>query len=138
MRLRRRAEHPWRIVAAAVVLVPVACSSSSSSDGAADAGDAYVRDPAKNCVKPGSPGNEKGIGAYCEPGGAPCVGDAGSLLVCTGGFPGVPDTAWFCTRGCTVDQDCGTDAFCLSNSLGTGCVPRSCLPADAGVDAAND
>ena len=141
-------EHVRRLVCAVAVACIAACSSSSSDSGAttdattdtASGGDvADVRDPSKNCVPPGATGNDKGVGAYCEPGdaGIPCDKESGSVI-CTGNVPGVPDDAWFCTRPCTHDTDCGANAFCVTNpDFGTGCVPAACLPADAGVDASS-
>src|SRR5687767_11181700 len=35
------------------------------------------RDPNANCVKPGTPNNERGIGGYCESGPVDCVYEAG-------------------------------------------------------------
>ena len=132
----------WRIGCAVAFVSGAACSSSSDGGGGgtdattgdgSDANLTDVRDPSKNCVPPGAKGNDKGVGAYCEPGdaGVPCDKEAGSPI-CTGAIDGVPDTAWFCTRPCTTDADCGTDASCVANPLGTGCVPKSCLPPDGG------
>jgi hypothetical protein len=155
MRPRHRLEHVRRWVCAILLVglfvAGASCSSSSGGtngagtdatiDGNADDGTgdvADVRDPSKNCVPPGATGNEKGVGAYCEPGdaGVPCDKEAGSPI-CTGAIDGVPDTAWFCTRPCSKDTDCGTNAFCVTNPLGTGCVPAACLGDDAGVDASS-
>ena len=53
----------------ALVLLAGGCSSSSNTDGGVDGAteDAGVpRDPNKNCVKPGTPNNELGVGGYCD------------------------------------------------------------------------
>ena len=91
-------------------------------------------------MKPGSPGNAFGVGAYCAPDGPSCSNDAG-FLICTAGVPNVPDDAWFCTRPCKADVDCGGDgALCVHDPVrGTGCVPATCLPQsarDGGADVA--
>src|SRR4051812_2230027 len=65
----------------------------AGSGGGAGTG---VHDPSKNCVKPGTTGNEKGIGRYCTSSGE-CVSPTGGFLVCSGDVPGTPLDAWFCT-----------------------------------------
>jgi hypothetical protein len=125
-----------------------ACSSSSPApagttddSGAADQGapDAYVVSP-NNCVQPGATGNEKGIGAYCTPGqgigdsGNECPSIDGGILVCSGSF-GAPNNEVFCTTPCNTTQDCGSNAVCVANPLGTGCAPIQCIPADASFDS---
>lgn len=146
MRPRHRLEHVGRVFCAVAWACATACSSSSGGsngpsdatiDAATDSGSGDTRDPSKNCVPPGALGNEQGVGAYCEPAdaGVPCDKET-TARICTADVPGVPDDAWFCTRPCSKDSDCGSNAFCISNpEFGTGCVPAACLPADAGVDA---
>jgi hypothetical protein len=118
------------------------CSSTSTPD-AADSGaddaaatDTSTRDPSKNCVKPGTPNNENGIGGYCEPGTSQCVTDAG-IRLCTGAFD-APDDAWFCTKPCVDDPECGSGAYCDHDPRGSGCTPNICgNPPDAGSDSAS-
>lgn len=127
-------------------LLLVACSSSSAT-GPTDASTsspkdvANERDPQKNCIKPGTPNNDKGLGGYCEPGDYSCVSDVGVAL-CTGMF-GAPDDQWFCTKGCLGDDDCGKGMYCdKSDPRGSGCVPNVCgtppSASDAGLDAHHD
>jgi hypothetical protein len=95
--------------------------------------DATRRDPQANCVKPGTPGNERGIGAYCEKGTGECTSDSGLNRFCTADFSdiaSVPEDKWFCSTLCEKDEDCGTGAFCTSSAAVSGCVPAPCA-ADA-------
>jgi len=98
-----------------------------------------ARDPNANCVKPGTPNNERGIGGYCEPDRHDCEGDAGPRF-CTAQFAElakVPDNQWFCSGLCTSDEECGTGAVCATNEVGSGCVPLVCrMDAGASTDAA--
>jgi len=89
--------------------------------------DASRRDPSANCVKPGTKNNDQGIGGYCEV-QTDCV--PGQSL-CTGVF-GAPDNAWFCSRLCAEDPDCGVGLYCAVDPRGTVCVPLVCGVADAG------
>ncbi len=112
------------------------CSSHEpSGDTKADSGssEASGRDPNANCVKPGTPNNEQGIGGYCET-NADCV--SGKSL-CTGLF-GAPPDAWFCTRPCKDDPNCGDGLYCANDSRGIACVPIICGIADSGSDAPAD
>jgi hypothetical protein len=141
-------------VAAAVVgigsVFASACSSSSSG-GTADSGaqDGAVQQEAaadapppnpNNCVPPGYKGNEKGIGAYCQPGYVECPTVAGAVLLCASEFGGPPEDS-FCTTPCEKQSDCGSDAICVDNPLGQGCAPLRCIPdggLEGGTDAAPD
>jgi hypothetical protein len=90
------------------------------------------RDPNANCVKPGTPNNERGIGGYCET-GADCPSDIGPRF-CTADFREIgviDDDKWFCSMLCTTNDDCGTGARCATGISGTGCSPIQCA-ADAG------
>ncbi len=105
-------------------------SGASGAEGASTDGDA--RDPQANCVKPGDPGNELGLGRYCEQ-AADCAFD-GALRLCTAQFTTNP-YAWFCTTLCADTSQCGTGALCVLTPAGMRvCVPPACLPADAGLD----
>ncbi len=105
-------------------------SSGAGGRGSGGANGDAGRDPNKNCVKPGSKGNEKGVGAYCES-SAECMAPAGVLLLCSADF-GAPATAWFCTTPCMKDSECGSKAICGSSSQGMGCVPFGCGSAPDG------
>ena len=83
-----------------------------------------------NCVKPGTPGNEIGVGAYCER-----MSDC-KMTLCTGLF-GAPSDAWFCSKLCTTTSECGSGAVCISDPRGTACVPMICIK-DSGVEASTD
>jgi hypothetical protein len=89
-----------------------------------------VRDPNANCVKPGTPNNERGIGGYCESGPRDCQYEGGPRF-CTADFRDiatVPDDQWFCSTVCTMDEECGTGAYCFANEFSNGCVPTVCGP----------
>jgi hypothetical protein len=137
-------------VAAAVIgclVIGVAWSGCSSTDnqpkGAAGAGgsggqaggpsdDGGARDPNLNCVKPGTPNNEQNVGGYCES-TSDCPSDAGTVI-CSNVLDTTPRYAWFCTKLCSTDTECGTGAYCGHSDLGNGCVPNPCgAPPDGGV-----
>lgn len=104
------------------------------------------------CATPGTPGNEKGIGAYCigypcQPGSVACPTiDGGPELFCAwDGFTdyqGNPFT--FCFSLCTNVGQCGSGASCVQGNGSPcpgepnpvcACVPDRCLLhiADASV-----
>jgi hypothetical protein len=90
------------------------------------------RDPNANCVKPGTPNNERGIGGYCET-GAECPSDVGPRF-CTADFRDIgviDDDKWFCSMLCNTDDECGTGARCVTGISGRGCSPIPCT-GDAG------
>ena len=92
------------------------------------------RDPNANCVKPGTPNNDRDIGAYCEPDRGDCASEQGPRF-CTADFADltpIEDDQWFCTTVCTMDDECGTGAICSMGEVGMGCVPFMCL-REAGV-----
>jgi hypothetical protein len=91
------------------------------------------RDPNDNCVKPGTPNNERGMGGYCEPGRGDCDTDVG-IRFCTAEFKEIgviDDNKWFCSTICTMDEECGTGVICVTGVSGRGCSPIACAP-DAG------
>ena len=115
------------------ILLAAACSSSSSSgavtsdastsdDGAASSSDGGG---SANCVPPGTPNNELGIGGYCTT-AADCPGE-----LCTALFD-APANAWFCSKICANGQPCGTGEVCAVDSRGIACVPLVCF-GDGGV-----
>lgn len=125
---------------------PTKPDASDQDTGLEDAGP--PRDPNKNCVKPGTPNNELGVGGYCElkddagnfkspPDCKATVDpDGGGMLYsfCTAGR--APDNLWFCTRPCEKGNDlpCGGNAYCDCNDQNQcGCIPNICgTPPDAG------
>jgi hypothetical protein len=134
-------------ICALVTLNLVACSSEGDilpkkerfarSDAAAApdvGGDGRKpRDPDANCVKPGTPNNERGVGGYCEQAGD-CPDDIGARF-CTAEFAELTpldDDKWFCSTLCAVDDDCGTGVVCIDGPGGKGCSPLSCR-VDAGM-----
>jgi len=123
-----------------VFLLLLACSSSTSgTDGGNDATtdttakDATSdRDPNKNCVKPGTPNNELGVGGYCDPGDGKqdCVTnlpDGGKIITFCSAIQAPPDE-WFCTKACMMGDSCGTAAHCACQGGQCGCVPDVCDP----------
>jgi hypothetical protein len=99
------------------------------------------RDPNANCVKPGTPSNDRGVGGYCEPGRGDCDGPFASRF-CTADYRDlirVDDDKWFCSAICTMDEECGSGALCAPAPGGgaSGCAPFACFgdggaPQEAG------
>jgi hypothetical protein len=90
------------------------------------------RNPDANCVKPGTPNNERGVGGYCEPGRGDCETDLGPRF-CTADYAEltpIDDDKWFCSTLCLTDEDCGSGLICNQGGIGKGCVPLACI-ADA-------
>ena len=117
----------------------IGCSSDETSSApGTDAGDANVQPTGNNCVAPGTPANENGIGAYCSPKGNQCdkVGPGGAPRLCTADLPDTPGNAWFCTFPCAEDKECGAGAVCFHEARGSGCIPIPCkaLAGDGGRD----
>ncbi len=117
------------LLLASFSLFGLACDDSSG--GGSDAGslacDAGMIDlDAGMCSQPCAPGNELGVGKYCETSGD-CAGKAAPI--CAALFkPGVS----YCTRQCTTPgvnpTECGTDATCLCQAPGQcGCTPNYCF-----------
>lgn len=90
-------------------------SSTPTSDGAVDTA---------NCVPKGYAGNEKKIGAYCDNDTA-CPFQFEPFLICTAGHDPT-NTHLFCTTPCSKDEECGTGAYCMHDTGGSGCVPTQC------------
>ncbi|HEY6460687.1 MAG TPA: PHB depolymerase family esterase [Polyangiaceae bacterium] len=106
--------------------------ADAASDAAADVGLDAILDP-ENCVPPGTPNNEAGIGGYCSPGGGQCGADT----LCTADF-GAPAHAWFCTNLCNDGgvANCGSPGpACVTVEGESVCLPESCLVllADGGL-----
>ena len=129
--------HIWVGFSAAFCLlfgvgVGVGCSSSSSdgvgatSDASpSDGGGDEKHDGPHNCVPPGTPNNELGVGGYCDE-ASDCPG-----TLCSGLF-GAPADDWFCTKICANGEPCGSGETCATDpARGTACVPTVCI-VDAG------
>ncbi|MEK7571342.1 MAG: hypothetical protein AAB553_03630 [Patescibacteria group bacterium] len=72
------------------------------------------------CGGSGEPGNEKGVGKACTKGGGECGGDA---PFCSADFVDGPGV---CSKPCSNNNECGTGAKCVQQSLGKGCEPVVC------------
>jgi len=106
---------------------------TSGGDGAPGTDAAGDGQPASgNCVKPGTPNNEQFVGGYCET-NAECVKNES---LCTALY-GAPANAWFCSKPCYSDEECGTGMYCADDPRGVACVPLTCGTPDAGADAAD-
>lgn len=117
----------FSVSAFAVGLCLGACNPSP---GAPDTG---PMPPAGSCAQPGDVGNENGVGQFCTPTGGECSGNPLAGLCLASLSPS--DGQWFCTRLCTSDTMCGTDAVCTGDPRGRACVPARCAPPpeDAGT-----
>jgi hypothetical protein len=125
----------WGICAGFCSILLAAACSSSSSAGTTNSGDASTSSDgaasssegggSTNCVAPGTPNNELGIGGYCTT-AADCPGE-----LCTAQF-GAPPNAWFCSKICAQGQSCGSNEVCAVAAQGVACVPLICF-GDGGV-----
>ena len=107
-----------------------AVTDDAESDVAGDG--KTPRDPEANCVKPGTPNNERGIGGYCEPRRGDCDNEGGTRF-CTADYAEltpIADNQWYCSTICLTDDECGTGALCVKSAIGSGCQPIVCI-ADA-------
>lgn len=115
-----RSHRSLILLAFIVGLSLLACGDDNGSANGPDA--ACVG--ATGCNGPCEKGNEYGVGAYCTAGGGECANTPmRAAPFCT------VDTAEtefaFCTRPCTTNADCGSNARC-ANEGGTG--PSGCFP----------
>ncbi len=103
-----------------------ASSSGASSSGASSSGSSGKPDGGSgaNCVPKGYAGNDKKIGAYCDK-DTPCPFQLDPFLICTYGHTDEPDLL-FCTAPCSKDSECGSGAYCMKDTGGSGCVPAAC------------
>jgi hypothetical protein len=121
-----------RFTPAATDAMDVEVAREAGSDVAGDG--KKPRDPNANCVKPGTPNNERGVGGYCEPGRGDCESEQGPRF-CTAEFAQISvieENKWFCSTVCTMDSECGTGAICAAGLEGTGCAPIQCANVDGG------
>ena len=72
------------------------------------------------CVPAGTPGNDKGVGAFCA-----SSKECAQGTFCTAGV--APKGAEFCTSFCSSDADCGAGASCYTDPRGRACVPAACI-----------
>jgi hypothetical protein len=94
------------------------------------------RDPDANCVKPGTPNNERGLGGYCERGRGDCGSEVGTSF-CSADYDEIAPIAedhWFCSTICVADDECGTGLICNQGDFGKGCSPPACI-LDASTSA---
>ena len=94
--------------------------TSGMTSGAPDGGDV----DAGNCVAMGYMGNDKHVGAYCDK-DVSCPFQTDPFLICTYGHDPT-NTHLFCTAPCSKDSECGTGAYCMHDTAGSGCVPTQC------------
>ncbi len=106
-----------------------ACGSSVPPS---DAGNDALVVPMHSCGRPEVPGNEQGVGAFCSPAGRQCSAHPLAPLCLADLAPA--EEQWYCTRTCVMDSQCGTDAMCVGDSRGHGCVPNRC-PLGSVVDS---
>ncbi|MEK7571341.1 MAG: dockerin type I domain-containing protein [Patescibacteria group bacterium] len=78
-------------------------------------------EPIAGCGKPGDPGNEKGVGKYCNS-SVDCLGSGSPI--CSADIR--PDDPHICSKPCSTDADCGSGAVCYQDVLGKGCKPVAC------------
>ncbi len=84
--------------------------------------------PTSCCGKPGNPGNELGVGKFCQTGGD-CANQ--TAAICAAEFqPG----ADFCTMPCTPGStNCGSGASCqCAGANQCACVPGECVQPPPG------
>ncbi len=109
---------------------PVAGADLATPPGVRDL--AVPRDlhatPTSCCGVPGNPGNELGVGKFCQT-SMDCAGQKANL--CAAMFqPG----ATFCTMQCMPGANsCGSGAMCQCASAGQcGCIPGECVQPPPG------
>jgi hypothetical protein len=84
--------------------------------------DLAMPSPTSCCSTPGNPGNELGVGKYCDQ-LSDCAGQPANLCATLG-----DPSAHFCTRACTPGQsDCGSGATCQCAGQQCACIPGECL-----------
>jgi hypothetical protein len=105
------------------LLLGVLALGAGCGDSGSSAPDAFF----SICGQPGDPGNEIGVGQYCEAIGD-CITTQNAPLCSRAG----DSTTFFCTNTCNVESDagpssCGTGATCTCGNGGCGCTPDVCL-----------
>lgn len=97
---------------------PTTSDSGVTTDGGA------TGEGGANCVPQGYAGNDKKIGAYCDD-KVSCPFQIDPFLICTAGHDPT-GTHQFCTTPCSKDSECGSGAYCVHDTSGSGCVPTQC------------
>src|SRR3954469_277454 len=84
--------------------------------------------PTSCCGAPGNPGNEKGVGKFCNT-SLDCTGRPAN--VCSSTFSPI---FHFCTKACmpTVPGDCGSGASCQCVNMNCICAPGECVTPPPG------
>ncbi len=84
-----------------------------------------LTDPeAVGCAAETDAGNSKGVGEFCTPDGGECDDNDGATA-CLAAFDA---RAHYCSKiFCADDAECGEDATCQTNDMGSACVPDKCL-----------
>ena len=113
------------VIAVLAMVVAYACGGGSSTPPPPP--DAAVDAFQSDCGFPGDPGNELGIGKFCD-GFSDCATTTGAPLCSTAGDPNTHFCTKTCTRGST---ECGTGITCTCESEAPnarcGCTPDVCL-----------
>jgi hypothetical protein len=131
MRAEPRRGTPRKAAPLALAVAALACDGGGRGDGI-DAGlDGGLAVPPGSCAQPGDVGNEIGVGAFCTPRGRECAAFSMAPLCLAQAAP--DEGQWFCTRLCSTDDQCGSDARCLGDARGRACVPVRCV--DPEIDA---
>jgi hypothetical protein len=109
-----------------------ACSTSNGGGGAADAGGDECGKVDSACGQPCEPGNNLGIGRFCNT-LHDCDGTQIPTLCATLGAP----DEHFCTAACSppdagdagggLPTDCGQNATCQCQGSQCGCFPTACF-----------
>jgi hypothetical protein len=98
-----------------------ATSSASSTSSKSSA--SSTSSGAMSCIQPGDPGNAQGVGHYCTQGGGECA-QFPKANICLADL-GQSET--FCTKiGCQTQDDCGDNAGCHIDPMGSACVLCKC------------
>ncbi len=142
-----------RVLLSASVLLAVVAACSNDDEGTVDTGvdsgtNGCINPHPENIPAPSDPclagcGNELGVGQPCSKGNGECSDFAiGQAIFCTADFDDTVDLK-FCTRPCTVDDQCGANARCAVDpqnpASGSGCFPRSCdSPGDLDASTSTD
>jgi len=80
--------------------------------------------PTSCCGVPGNPGNELGVGKFCQS-SFDCTSQKANICAST-----FAPNLTFCTTGCMMGGDpaqCGSGAVCQCANMQCACVPGECL-----------
>jgi hypothetical protein len=107
-----------------IMALLAACSSTSNAPAPGSTGSGTnTADAGFTCGKQGDPGNELGVGKYCDT-SSDCASASKATLCATLGDPG----AHFCTLACMSGDatGCGNNAACMCSNGECGCLPNQC------------